>query len=708
MNEPTSQEELGTFFRETVAIIAGVVNTYDALDLLLPLFLYKHLSDRWDDEYAAALTIDCSKSSAAAAANKLFVIPDGAHWHDIQGKSPNIEGELIRIFSSIARANPGKLANIFGPLAQADRLGLPTSVLTALIEHLSGRSLSNMTALPDDAETHIALSIEHQASSNSRQFGEFYTPFDVAELMTSLVQPQNDEVVYDPASGSGALLFQALRHGARTYYGQEADKNAAIASRLSLSLHNVDDSHIAFGDTLRSPAFTQDGRLSKFDVILCAPSFSREKWGQETWQNDPYNRAWAGVPPKNHSEFAWIMHAVESMKEQSGRAVVLVPPGVLFRGGQEREIRRNLLDRDLLECAINLPNGLLYGIGIPVVLMIFRSSKRANLKGKVLFIDASDQYERSKRRNVFTPEHVKQIVRWYEDGGTIPGRAQVVPISELHKHDCNLNIAHYLRPEPGDLLRNAIASIQIGIEDSQSEDPRRMLSAVRNLYAGILLLFKEKLLRLSPKGSNEVLIKKRVIPMMRGKGNVSFQGFRNETVDWNEIVERFRGLNMEKSLGVVSRNNLGPVDQIRQIRNNIEHYYEISSRETMVEVVQSTFVVIRDFIKSELKADPEQLLGPECWRALVLNSEVFGLERKDCLAMLNELPWPSTDLRSLVDKVHCSSCQSLLVSPDEAKSRPIETRYFTCRVCKQEMTFDQLVAAASGVARDEEDPSPRA
>lgn len=236
------------------------------------------------------------------------------------------------------------------------------------------------------------------------------------------------------------------------------------------------------------------------------------------------------------------------------------------------------------------------------------------------------------------------------------------------------------------ILKNAIVSIQIGVEDYLSGDERRGLSAVRNLTAGILLLFKEKLRRLSPPDSDEVLIKQTIRPVRRPDGSLSFQGEGKKTVDVWDIKERF------KSLGIPA--DFARVDEVIRLRNDIEHYRTNATSQSIREVLAKSFIVIRDFIATELDEDPAELLGGQTWTTLLEENNVYKRELATCRAAMDQIDWRSPAGEHIAGYIRCHHCGSELVKPDEPDVEFLEQIVFHCASCRQDSDFDDLIEAA--------------
>ena len=223
------------------------------------------------------------------------------------------------------------------------------------------------------------------AEASGKKAGEFFTPRHVVHLLVKILDPQPGDEVVDPACGSGGMLVETVNAvraaggnpDSLRLHGQEINLTTSAIAKMNLYLHGLEDFEIRRGDTFRDPKFTERGRLRKFDVVIANPPFSLQNWGASAWANDPWGRVLCAVPPAKNGDYAWIQHMIASMKDDTGRVGVVMPHGVLFRGGKEGEIRRCLLEKDLLEAVIGLPNNLFYSTSIPVCLLIWRKTKAA-------------------------------------------------------------------------------------------------------------------------------------------------------------------------------------------------------------------------------------------------------------------------------------------------------------------------------------------
>lgn len=240
-----------------------------------------------------------------------------------------------------------------------------------------------------------------------------------------------------------------------------------------------------------------------------------------------------------------------------------------------------------------------------------------------------------------------------------------------------------------DLLKNAIASVKVGVEDSGSNEHDRLLSAVRNIHAGILLLYKEKLRRLSPPNTGEVLLKSFIRPTTDPGGGVIFVGHGRKTVDVQQIRERFGGL------GIVT--DWKRFDRVNRVRTDVEHYYSTVSESQLRGLISDAFVLVRDFAVNELNENPRALLGEEVWQEMLDVSEVFESERRDCEQLLASVEWISDTLSEGVLALECETCRSPLLQPVPPSGREDEIE-LECRACGARVDAESFVPTAIALA----------
>ena len=399
-------------------------------------------------------------------------------------------GELINILlEHLEDANKSKLHNVFrnidfnseANLGQARQRNTRLKhLLEDLVElDLKPEAVGHMDVIGDVYEYLIA----RFAATAGKKAGEFYTPAEVSETLARLVAPKTGNRICDPACGSGSLLIRTAKQvGSDDFslFGQEMNGSTWALCKMNMFLHGMDASRIEWEDTIRHPQFIENDALMKFDVVVANPPFSLDKWGQEIAATDRFNRFFRGIPPKSKGDWAFILHMLATAIQGKGRVGVVVPHGVLFRGGQEGKIREAVIRENLLDAVIGLPANLFFGTGIPAALMIFDKARKMNGKGKVLFIDASREFEQGTNQNRLREQDIEKIVDTYRKKKTIEKYSYLASYAEIEENEFNLNIPRYVdtfEPEP----EIDIAAVQKEIEEIEGE-----LATVRKKMDGYL------------------------------------------------------------------------------------------------------------------------------------------------------------------------------------------------------------------------------
>jgi type I restriction enzyme M protein len=450
--------QLESHLWQAANILRGPVDAADFKTYVFPLLFFKRISDVYDEEYAAALAeSDGDEEYARFPQNYRFQIPEDCHWSDVRTVANNVGQALQRAMRGIEKANPETLYGIFGDAAWTNKERLPDSLLRDLTEHFSRIPLGNEAAQVDILGQSYEYLIKKFADLTNKKAGEFYTPRAVVRLMVNILDPKEGETIYDPACGTGGMLLEAVQHVREKHgddrtlwgklFGQEKNLTTSAIARMNLFLHGASDFQIVRGDTLRQPAFFLGDNLATFDCVIANPPFSLEKWGDDVWAADPYGRKFAGMPPAKSGDYAWVQHMIKSLAPATGRMAVVLPHGALFRMGKEGEIRKKILQMDLLEAVIGLGPNLFYGTGLAACILVFRQRKRKERRKQVLVLDASREYKTGRAQNELLPQHVERIHRWYLDYRDVESIARVVTLDEIAGNDYNLNIPRYVEPK---------------------------------------------------------------------------------------------------------------------------------------------------------------------------------------------------------------------------------------------------------------------
>ena len=305
--------------------------------------------------------------------------------------------------------------------------------------------------------------ISNFASDAGKKGGEFFTPSQVSELVARLVNPQENDRIYDPTCGSGGLLLKAYKkvpNGKVAVYGQELNAQTWALCTMNMFLHNVDDAKIWQGDTLSNPQNIENDEWMTFQVVVANPPFSLDKWDSGFLSNagldakgkkqekmtatlDPWRRFDWGVPPASKGDYAFVLHMLKCLDANNGRMAIVLPHGVLFRGASEGKIRQQIVELNLLDAVIGLPANLFYGTGIPACILVFRKNRT---RRDVLFIDVSGDgnYEKGKNQNILRDIDLEKIVDAYNSRENIDKYSYVASYDEIKDNDFNLNIPRYV------------------------------------------------------------------------------------------------------------------------------------------------------------------------------------------------------------------------------------------------------------------------
>lgn len=452
-----TQQELESRLWDAANALRGPVDPADFKTYVFPMLFWKWISDTWVYEHDKAIDeYGDDLDDEVESEFHRFEMPNGTLWSEVTTKVKNLGSEIAKTFQRIEKANPRSLAGVFGDAAWGNKERLPEATLLGLIKAFNRIKLDPTTVSHDLLGAGYEYLLKNFADESGSKAGEFFTPREVVNLLVGILEPQPGETVYDPACGSGGMLVatinqareSGLDHRTLRLYGQEINLTTSSIARMNLFLHEIEDFEIKRGDTLRAPAFKDTrGAVRQFDAVIANPPFSLKNWGADRWATDP--RALFGVPPAKSGDYAFIQHMLASMKTGTGRVGVVMPHGVLFRGGAEAKIRQRLVEEDLLEAVVGLPPNLFYSTSIPACLLIFRDQKPADRKEHVLFIDGSARYVKSKNQNVMSDDDVEELVDAYREGEYLDRKSsakiQLVPNEEIESKGFDLNIGRYIK-----------------------------------------------------------------------------------------------------------------------------------------------------------------------------------------------------------------------------------------------------------------------
>ncbi|HDS8823657.1 N-6 DNA methylase [Enterobacter asburiae] len=509
--EKISLDELKSWLWGSANIMRGTVDSSDFKNYIFGLIFLKRLSDVFDERIAAIMKDEkCSEALAMALIkedNPEQFVPEQARWSNLVKKTENVGESIDEAFAEIERQNPS-LEKVLTAIQFGDKDKLSNELLMRLLRHFNRHKLGNKNLykadLLGDAYEYL---IGMFADDAGKKGGEFYTPHGVVELIVKLIDPKPGHEIYDPTCGCGGMLVEAANYIRDTYpddgvvmgkpncklYGQEKNLGTWAIAKLNMFLHNL-DGDIRRGDTLVNPQHLDSNNgVMPFDRVIANPPFSSKEWweplelnketkvdknGKETEiapkyateLKDPFGRFGLGVAPRTKADLAFVQHMITSTRED-GRIGVVVPHGVLFREGEEGKIRQGLLvgkddfKGDLIEAVIGLPPALFFNTGISAAIVLINKAKPAALKDKVIFIDASSDYEDGKNMNHLRERDIKRIVfelnkakQTMIDAGEnteeslneilkkveVDKFLRIVEMAEIVKNNYNLNISRYI------------------------------------------------------------------------------------------------------------------------------------------------------------------------------------------------------------------------------------------------------------------------
>ena len=481
----------------------GTVDPSIYKDFVLTMLFLKYISDVRQDkvEELTAQFGDNQSMIEAMLASQSFKIPTGSTFWDLYehrfevGNGSRIDQAL----HAIEEENGTKLKGVFQDISfNTDKLGdekQKNDILRHLLEDFGKPTLnlrpSRVGSLDVIGNAYEFL-IKHFAASSGKSAGEFYTPPEVSDLLSIILEPQQGDEICDPACGSGSLLMKCGKQiqknfgGSKQYalFGQEAIGSTWSLAKMNMFLHGEDNHRIEWGDTIRNPKLQDaNGGLLHFDVVTANPPFSLDKWGHEDAESDHFGRFRRGVPPRTKGDYAFISHMIETLKPETGRMGVVVPHGVLFRASSEGKIRKQLIDENLLDTVIGLPEKLFFGTGIPAAILLFKKHKTDN---KVLFIDASREFKSGKNQNVLTSDNIQKIVDTYKARQSVDKYAYLATLEEIAENDYNLNIPRYVDTfeEEAEIDLMAVRSERLALQTELADLEAEMAGYLEELGYG--------------------------------------------------------------------------------------------------------------------------------------------------------------------------------------------------------------------------------
>ena len=482
MTNRITLDELKSYLWQSAVILRSKIDAGAYKQYIFPLMFFKRICDVYDEETTKAIE-EYGEDIGLYPEHELhkFIIPNGHHWNDVRQITEDVGAALVASFRAVEKANGDKMTGIFGDGAWTNKNRLPDRLLRDLLEHFSSQNLSLENCPEDELGQGYEYLIKKFADDSGHTAQEFYTNRTVVHLMTEMLQPQSGESVYDPTCGTAGMLISCIAHLKERnkewrnlqIYGQEINQLTSAISRMNLFLHGIEDFHIANDDTLKNPAFIENGQIKQFDLVLANPPYSIKQWDRGAFENDKYGRNFLGTPPQGRADYAFLQHILKSLKPSTGRCAILFPHGVLFRD-EETNMRKKLVDSDLVECVIGIGKNLFFNSGMEACIMICRTKKPLERRGKVLFINAKNEITRKNAESYLEDVHIERIATTYHSFVEVPGFSSIGTIEEIQGNQSKLSIALYVSSSGADEetaveMEEALSEWKVNSVEAQQE-----------------------------------------------------------------------------------------------------------------------------------------------------------------------------------------------------------------------------------------------